>query len=99
MCRTQGLAGKGGRALPSNRLMGMCRWMGSHFYHWIDYHEGIAFSTELLAHFRDLGEQGGGGGKNNSVIADFKNVTIFITLSGPNVSIHFRRISIEGFIR
>ena len=51
--------GEGGRALPSNRLMGMCRWMGSHFYHWIDYHEGIAFSAELLAHFRDLG--GGGG--------------------------------------
>ena len=83
----------------------MCRWMGSHFYHWIDYHEGIAFSTELLAHFRDL--EGGGGGegagewldKNNPVIADFKNVTIFITLSGPNVPIHFRRTLIEGFIR
>ena len=98
MCRTQGLAGKGGRALPSNRLMGMCRWMGSHFYHWIDYHEGIAFSTELLTHFRDL-EGEGGGGKNNPVIADFKNVTIFITLSGPNVPIHFRRTLIEGFIR
>ena len=22
--------------LPSNRLMGMCRWMGSHFYDWLD---------------------------------------------------------------
>ena len=34
-------------ALPSNRLMGMCRWMGSHFQDWIDYN-GVAFSTELL---------------------------------------------------
>ena len=39
--------GGGGRALPSNRLMGMCRWMGSHFHDWIDYN-GVAFSTELL---------------------------------------------------
>ena len=36
-----------GGALPSNRLMGMCRWMGSHFHDWIDYN-GVAFSTELL---------------------------------------------------
>ena len=25
----------GGGALHSNRLMGMCRWMGSHFHDWI----------------------------------------------------------------
>ena len=37
----------GGRALPSNRLMEMCRWMGSHFHDCIDYN-GVAFSTELL---------------------------------------------------
>ena len=36
---------RGGGALPSNRLMGMCRWMGSHFHDWIDYN-GVAFSTE-----------------------------------------------------
>ena len=30
--------------LPYQRLMGMCRWMGSHFHDWIDYH-GVAFST------------------------------------------------------
>ena len=34
-------------ALPSNRLIGMCRWMGSHFHDWIDYNE-VAFSIELL---------------------------------------------------
>ena len=34
-------------AFPSNRLMGMCRWMGSHFHDWIDYN-GVAFSIELL---------------------------------------------------
>ena len=37
----------GGRALPYKRLMGMCRWMGSHFHDWIDYN-GVAFSKELL---------------------------------------------------
>ena len=34
-------------ALPYKRLMGMCRWMGSHFHDWIDYN-GVAFSKELL---------------------------------------------------
>ena len=38
--------GRGG-LLPRNRLMGMCRWMGSHFLDWIDYN-GVAFSIELL---------------------------------------------------
>ena len=33
--------------LPDKRLMGMCRWMGSHFHDWIDYN-GVAFSIELL---------------------------------------------------
>ena len=37
----------GGGAIPSNRLMEMCRWMGSHFHDWIDYN-GVAFSIELL---------------------------------------------------
>jgi len=35
-----------GWVLPSNspgRLMGMYRWMGSHFHDWIDYN-GVAFS-------------------------------------------------------
>ena len=35
------------RALPHKSLMGMCRWMGSYFHDWIDYH-GVAFSIELL---------------------------------------------------
>ena len=33
--------GGGGGVLPSKRLMGMCRWMGSHFYDCIDYN-GVA---------------------------------------------------------
>ena len=33
-----------GGVLPSNRLMGMCRWMGSRFHDWIDYN-GVAFSV------------------------------------------------------
>ena len=36
-----------GGVLPYKRLMGMCRWMGSHFHDWIDYN-GVAFSIELL---------------------------------------------------
>ena len=27
----------------NKRLPGMCRWMGSHFHDWTDYH-GVAFS-------------------------------------------------------
>ena len=38
---------RGGGVLPYRRLMGMCRWMGSHFQGWIDYN-GVAFSIELL---------------------------------------------------
>ena len=44
--RNGSLSSPGG-VLPSNRLMGMCRWMGSHFHDWIDYN-GVAFSIELL---------------------------------------------------
>ena len=61
-----GLAGGG--ALPSNRLIGMCHWMGWHFHDWIDY-KGVAFSIELLewgAHCQDFGS------KNVPVIRDFK---------------------------
>ena len=36
-----------GRVGPYKRLMGMCRWMGSHFHDWIDYN-GVAFSIEFL---------------------------------------------------
>ena len=40
--------GGGGRGvLPYRRLMGMYRWMGSHFHDAIDYN-GVAFSIELL---------------------------------------------------
>ena len=35
-------------ALVYKRLrIGVCRWMGSYFHNWIDYH-GVAFSIELL---------------------------------------------------
>ena len=49
--------GGGGRgALPINGLMGMCRWMGSHFHNRTDYN-GVAFSsifyrvTRMGSHF------------------------------------------------
>ena len=54
------VVGPPGGALPSNRLMGMCRWMGSHFHDWIDYN-GVAFSIELLEWGRIFS---GLGGKN-----------------------------------
>ena len=38
---------RGGGVLPYKRLMGMCRWMGSHFHDWIDYNG--------VAHFRIFG--------------------------------------------
>ena len=40
-----------GGALPYKRLMGMCRWMGSHFHDWID-HNGVPFSivTRMGSH-------------------------------------------------
>ena len=37
----------GGGVLSSKRLLGMCRWMGSHFHNWIDYN-GVTFLVELL---------------------------------------------------
>ena len=36
-----------GGVLPYKRLLGMCRWMGSHFHDWTDYN-GVAFLVELL---------------------------------------------------
>ena len=36
-----------GRVLPSKKLMGMCRWMGSHFHDWIDYNV-VTLLIELL---------------------------------------------------
>ena len=37
----------GGVVLPHRKLMGMCRWMGSHFHDWIDYN-GLHFQYLLL---------------------------------------------------
>ena len=37
----------GGGVLPHKRLMGMCRWMGSHFQDWIDRNR-VAFIIALL---------------------------------------------------
>ena len=36
-----------GGVLPYKKLMGMCRWTGSHFHDWIDY-DRVAISAELL---------------------------------------------------
>ena len=38
---------QGRGVLPSKILLGMCRWMGSHFYNWTDYN-GVTFLVVLL---------------------------------------------------
>ena len=42
----------GGGVLPSKRLLGMCRWMGSHFHNWTDYNGVTIFSrvTKMWSH-------------------------------------------------
>ena len=37
----------GGGVLPYKRLIGMCRWMGSHFHDWSGYN-GVTISIDLL---------------------------------------------------
>ena len=44
--------------LPYKRLMGVCRWMESHFHDWIDYNV-VAFSIELLEWARTLSDSWG----------------------------------------
>ena len=39
--------GRGREVLPYKRLMGMCRWMGSHFHVRSDYN-GVTFSIQIL---------------------------------------------------
>ena len=51
----------GGGELSSNRLLGMCYWVGSHFQGWIDYY-GVAFSLQLLEWDRTF--SGFGGSEN-----------------------------------
>ena len=51
LCGGRGV--EGGWELPSNRVMGMCRWIGSHFHDWID-NNGVAFLVELLKWGRTL---------------------------------------------
>ena len=44
----------GGGVLPCKRLMGMCRWIGSHFHHWVTI-MGSHFNIVTrvgVAHFR-----------------------------------------------
>ena len=50
--------GAGGGVLPYKRLIGMCRWMGSHFHDWSDYN-GVAFSIELVEWGRKFSDFGG----------------------------------------
>ena len=50
--------GAGGGVLPYKRLIGMCRWMGSHFHDWSDYN-GVAFSIELLEWGHKFSDFGG----------------------------------------
>ena len=48
----------GGGVLSYKRLIGMSRWMGSHFHDWIDYND-VAFSIDLLEWGRKFSDFGG----------------------------------------
>ena len=41
------MGGGGGRVLPYKRLMGISRWIESHFHDWFDYN-GVTFSIQVL---------------------------------------------------
>ena len=45
--------GGGGGLPPSYKLMGIYRWMGSHFHDWIDYN-GVAFSFHRVTKLGSL---------------------------------------------
>ena len=47
LCSVADISHSGGEVLPYKRLMGMRRWMESHFHVWIDY-TGVAFLMGLL---------------------------------------------------
>ena len=61
----------GGGVLPYKRLLGMCRWMGSHFHDWIDYNR-VTFSIELLKWGRTLSDF---WGEDSSSYLRLANVT------------------------
>ena len=81
--------GEGG-VLPSSRLMGRCRWMGSHFHDWINYY-GVWSYLNGFAHFQDF------GGQKIWVCRDLKIERLI--LHHINVSVHFRMTKLKGFIR
>ena len=58
VCRYIYLRGGTEGVLPYNRLMGMCRCMGSHFHDWSDY-SGVTFLIELLLWGRTFSHFGG----------------------------------------
>ena len=59
----------------SLRLMGMCRWMGSHFHDWTGYN-GVAFSIKLLEWGRTF--FGVLGVRQFFIFTDSKRVRMFV---------------------
>ena len=53
----RGIQTGGGEVIPYKRLIGMCRWMGSHFHDWSDFY-GVEFSIELLEWGRTFSDFG-----------------------------------------
>ena len=47
ICLVGGGERAGRRVLPSNRLIAMCHWIGSHFLDWIGYNGGCVFNAFL----------------------------------------------------
>ena len=79
---------RGGRSLPYKRVIGMSRWMGSHFHDWIDYN-GVAFSIALLEWGRTFSDVWGEKVLHFTVS---KRTRIFVLIQ---FIIHFRMIYLK----
>ena len=73
-----------GGVLPYKSLMGMCRWMGSHFHNWSDYY-GVAFLIQLLEWGRKFSNFGGKLGIKMGRFSVKKITKLFIILT---ISLH-----------
>ena len=84
-------SGGGEGVFPCHRLMGMCRWIGSHFHGWIDcYYLSVmgCISNTVTDTVTIIGSrifrisfffEGGGEGEKILVSRDLKTRTLFVT--------------------
>ena len=78
--------------LPSKRLLGMCRWMGSHFHNLTDYN-GVTFLVELLEWGRKFSgflgcENSGKHGFKNRKIRSWKMVPAVVLIFNSRLTLY-----------